>query len=165
MTYVLGGAQTDFARNIAKEGNGLVELLAEVVSAAVEDAGVSESAVEVAHIGNLAGELFTGQAQLGGLLITAVPERRPDRTWPPGRRDRRTHAPRRGPAGQRHRERNAGRPRPYRPDGQRRRLLHHRRLAGRHRRLTASRIEQTWGMSSCRVIVCWLTSIMCSLPT
>jgi acetyl-CoA C-acetyltransferase len=73
MTYVLGGAQTDFARNIGKEGKGLLELLAEVVPAAVADAGVGESTVEVAHIGNLAGELFTGQAQLGGLLVTAVP--------------------------------------------------------------------------------------------
>nr|WP_313885725.1 beta-ketoacyl synthase N-terminal-like domain-containing protein [Fodinicola feengrottensis] len=73
MTYVLGGAQTDFARNFGKEGNGLLEMLAEVVPAALADAEVPQQAVQVAHVGNLAGELFTGQAQLGGLLVAAVP--------------------------------------------------------------------------------------------
>ncbi|EOD63996.1 acetyl-CoA acetyltransferase [Amycolatopsis vancoresmycina] len=72
--FVLGGAQTDFARNFTKEGRGLLELFAEVVPAALADAGVSAEDVEVAHVGNLAAELFTGQAQLGGLLVAAVPE-------------------------------------------------------------------------------------------
>ena len=72
--YVLGGAQTDFARNFTKEGRGLLELFAEVVPAALADAGVRAEDVEVAHVGNLAAELFTGQAQLGGLLVAAVPE-------------------------------------------------------------------------------------------
>jgi acetyl-CoA C-acetyltransferase len=72
--FVLGGAQTDFARNFTKEGRGILELFAEVVPAALADAGVSADDVEVAHIGNLAAELFTGQAQLGGLLVAAVPE-------------------------------------------------------------------------------------------
>jgi acetyl-CoA C-acetyltransferase len=72
--FVLGGAQTDFARNYAKEGRGILELFAEVVPAALADAGVAAEDVEVAHVGNLAAELFTGQAQLGGLLVAAVPE-------------------------------------------------------------------------------------------
>ncbi|MCR6488925.1 acetyl-CoA acetyltransferase [Amycolatopsis sp. OK19-0408] len=72
--FVLGGAQTDFARNYAKEGRGILELFAEAVPAALADAGVSPSDVQVAHVGNLAAELFTGQAQLGGLLVAAVPE-------------------------------------------------------------------------------------------
>jgi len=72
--FVLGGAQTDFARNYTKEGRGILELFAEVVPAALADAGVTAEDVEVAHVGNLAAELFTGQAQLGGLLVAAVPE-------------------------------------------------------------------------------------------
>ncbi|MEU4252347.1 acetyl-CoA acetyltransferase [Amycolatopsis sp. NPDC026612] len=72
--FVLGGAQTDFARNVTKEGRGILELFAEVVPAALTDAGVSAADVEVAHVGNLAAELFTGQAQLGGVLVAAVPE-------------------------------------------------------------------------------------------
>jgi acetyl-CoA C-acetyltransferase len=72
--FVLGGAQTDFARNFAKEGRGIFEMFAEVVPAAIADAGVTAADVGVAHVGNLAAELFTGQAQLGGLLVAAVPE-------------------------------------------------------------------------------------------
>ncbi len=70
--YVLGGAQTDFARNWSKEGLGLGDLLAAVVPDALADARVAPSDVAVAHVGNLAGELFAGQAQLGGLLVGAV---------------------------------------------------------------------------------------------
>ncbi|MEC3980744.1 acetyl-CoA acetyltransferase [Amycolatopsis sp. H20-H5] len=72
--FILGGAQTDFARNFAKEGAGLFEMFAEVVPAALADARVDAAEVDVAHVGNLAAELFTGQAQLGGLLVAAVPE-------------------------------------------------------------------------------------------
>jgi acetyl-CoA C-acetyltransferase len=72
--FVLGGAQTDFARNFAKEGRGIFEMFAEVVPAALADAGVTAADVGVAHVGNLAAEQFTGQAQLGGLLVAAVPE-------------------------------------------------------------------------------------------
>lgn len=72
--YVLGGAQTDFARNFTKEGGGLFEMFAEIVPSALTDAEVDAGQVEVAHVGNLAGELFTGQAQLGGLLVAAIPE-------------------------------------------------------------------------------------------
>ncbi len=70
--FVLGGAQTDFARDFAEEG--LFGMFAEVVPAALADARVEVADVEVAHVGNLAAELFTGQAQLGGLLVAAVPE-------------------------------------------------------------------------------------------
>ncbi|MBB5855936.1 acetyl-CoA acetyltransferase [Amycolatopsis umgeniensis] len=72
--FVLGGAQTDFARNFAKEGGGLFEMFAEVVPDALVDAQVETNEIGVAHVANLAGELFTGQAQLGGLLVSAVPE-------------------------------------------------------------------------------------------
>ncbi|EME52775.1 acetyl-CoA acetyltransferase [Amycolatopsis decaplanina] len=72
--FVLGGAQTDFARNFAKEGGGLFEMFAEVVPDALVDAQVETNDVGVAHVANLAAELFTGQAQLGGLLVAAVPD-------------------------------------------------------------------------------------------
>lgn len=78
--YILGGAQTDFARNWAKEGLGclgclgLVDPMREVALAAAADAKVDPEAIEVVHVGNLAGELFAGQAHLGGLMATAVPE-------------------------------------------------------------------------------------------
>ncbi|NEW34062.1 thiolase domain-containing protein [Nocardia cyriacigeorgica] len=71
--YVLGGAQTDFARNWSKEGLGLVDMFAEIVPAALSDACVAEREVGVIHVSNLAGELFAGQAQLGGMVVAAVP--------------------------------------------------------------------------------------------
>ncbi|KAA1380094.1 acetyl-CoA acetyltransferase [Aeromicrobium fastidiosum] len=71
--YVLGGAQTDFARNWAKEGLGLLDMLTEVLPATFADAQVPSSEVQVVHVGNLAGELFAGQAQLGGLVAAADP--------------------------------------------------------------------------------------------
>ncbi|MCD9199862.1 acetyl-CoA acetyltransferase [Aeromicrobium wangtongii] len=71
--YVLGGAQTDFARNWAAEGLGLIDMLREVLPATFADAQVDPTEVEVVHVGNLAGELFSGQAQLGGLVVAAEP--------------------------------------------------------------------------------------------
>jgi acetyl-CoA C-acetyltransferase len=72
-TYVLGGYQTDFARNLAKEGVGIYELLEEAVCGALEETGVAAEDVEVAHVGNLAAELFCGQAQLGGMVAAVHP--------------------------------------------------------------------------------------------
>ncbi|EMD24576.1 acetyl-CoA acetyltransferase [Amycolatopsis azurea] len=72
--FVLGGAQTDFARNFAKEGGGLYEMFAEVVPDALVDAQVETGDIGVAHVANLAAELFTGQAHLGGLLVAAIPD-------------------------------------------------------------------------------------------
>ncbi|MDI2125882.1 acetyl-CoA acetyltransferase [Yinghuangia seranimata] len=71
--FILGGAQTDFARHWAKEGLGLRDMLREAVEEALADAAVDVADVDVVHIGNLAGELFAGQAQLGGLAALAVP--------------------------------------------------------------------------------------------
>lgn len=70
-TYILGGAQTDFARNWTKEGLGLFDMLAEVLPATFSDAKVDAEDVDVVHVGNLASELFTGQAQLGGMVAAA----------------------------------------------------------------------------------------------
>ena len=71
--FFLGGAQTDFARNIAREGKELVDLVGEVTLAAVADARVELGAIASIHVGNAFGELFTGQAQMGALPATAIP--------------------------------------------------------------------------------------------
>lgn len=39
--FILGGAQTDFARNWKKEGKGMIALLKEVVADGLTDAGLS----------------------------------------------------------------------------------------------------------------------------
>ncbi len=71
--FILGGAQTDFARNWAKEGLGLFDLLTEVLPATFADARIDPADVDVVHVGNLAAELFAGQAQLGGMVAAAEP--------------------------------------------------------------------------------------------
>jgi len=72
--FFLGGAQTDFARNVAREGKELADLVREVTLGALADASLDASAVESIHVGNAFGELFTGQAQMGALPATMVPE-------------------------------------------------------------------------------------------
>ncbi|MCC5995755.1 MAG: acetyl-CoA acetyltransferase [Oceanicaulis sp.] len=64
--FILGGAQTDFARNWAREDAGLFELMQAALLDALDDARIEPGAVETLHIGNFAGELFAGQGMLGG---------------------------------------------------------------------------------------------------
>ena len=72
-TYILGGYQTDFARNVTKEGGDVYSLLEEAVLGALEETQVPAADVDVAHVGNLAAELFCGQAQLGGMVAAIDP--------------------------------------------------------------------------------------------
>ncbi len=66
--YILGGHQTDFARNYAREGLTIFDLLKDGVEGAFAAAALDPNEVEVAHVGNFVGELFTGQGMLGGFL-------------------------------------------------------------------------------------------------
>lgn len=72
--WVLGGHQTDFARNWSREGLDFADLTEEVVRGALDDAGIAPADVGVIHVGNAFGQLFTGQGQLGGMPATVVPE-------------------------------------------------------------------------------------------
>ena len=66
--FILGGAQSDFARNIDREGGGMFELFRDVAEAAFTATGIEPKDVETAHVGNFVGELFAGQGQLGGFF-------------------------------------------------------------------------------------------------
>ena len=72
--FILGGAQTDFARNIDREGGGMFELFRDVAEAAFEATGIAPAEVETAHVGNFVGELFAGQGQLGGFFGHVHPD-------------------------------------------------------------------------------------------
>lgn len=72
--FVLGGAQSDFARNFDREGGGLFELFREVTEGAFAATGIEPKEVQTAHVGNFAGELFAGQGQLGGFLGHVHPD-------------------------------------------------------------------------------------------
>jgi acetyl-CoA C-acetyltransferase len=69
--YVLGGWQSDFAAKAGEGGFG--GLLAGAVEGALDDARLDPADIEVAHVGNLAGELFCGQAHLGAMLASVDP--------------------------------------------------------------------------------------------
>lgn len=72
-TFVLGGYQTDFARNVTREGSDIAALIAEAALGACEDARVEPREIEVGHVGNFIGEVISGQGHLGGLLVEAHP--------------------------------------------------------------------------------------------
>lgn len=71
---ILGGYQTDFARNLTREGLDLSDLVAEVVAGTLADAGITAAEVGVIHVGNAFGQLFTGQGHLGAMPATVEPD-------------------------------------------------------------------------------------------
>lgn len=72
--YLLGGAQTDFARNWHREGLDLFAMFREVVEAGVADAALDPARIEVGHVGNFVAELFCGQGLIGGFFGHVFPE-------------------------------------------------------------------------------------------
>lgn len=74
--YVLGGAQTDFARNWTKEGKGVIALLKEVIEDTLCATNISYSQIEelnkrgkiACFIGNFCAEYYVNQGHLGALL-------------------------------------------------------------------------------------------------
>jgi acetyl-CoA C-acetyltransferase len=71
--YVLGGYQTDFARNWTKENKHIVAMLREAVRGGLEATGVEAKDVEVGHVGNFAAELYAMQGHLGAFLVDTDP--------------------------------------------------------------------------------------------
>jgi acetyl-CoA C-acetyltransferase len=70
-TFVLGGCQTDFARNIAKEGLEVSDLVREVTEGTLAAAEVET--VDTIHVGNAFGQLYNGQGHLGAMPAQVVP--------------------------------------------------------------------------------------------
>jgi acetyl-CoA C-acetyltransferase len=71
--FILGGWQSDFAENWARQGRELFDALRDAALAGLEVTGLAPEQIEVAHIGNFAAELFCGQGHLGGLFAQAHP--------------------------------------------------------------------------------------------
>ena len=72
-TFILGGYQSDFARNIAKEGLEVSDLVAEVVTETLDAARIGSESIETVHVGNAFGQLFNGQGHLGAMPATVEP--------------------------------------------------------------------------------------------
>jgi len=69
--YFLGGWQTDFAVNWARQGLELADGIRAVLEGGLAATGLEAREIESAHVGNFAGELFCGQGHLGGLVAAA----------------------------------------------------------------------------------------------
>lgn len=73
MVYILGGWQSDFKRNWAREGLEIGDGFAEALHGGLEAVGMAPGEIEVGHVGNFVGDLFSGQGQLGGFFAMAEP--------------------------------------------------------------------------------------------
>ena len=71
--YILGGHQSDFARNWRKEEANLRDVMAEATAGTLAAAGAEAGDVDTAHVGNFAGELYAKQGQLGGFFAEFDP--------------------------------------------------------------------------------------------
>lgn len=69
--YILGGWQSDFAEK-APDAQ-FFPLLRDATYGALDDSRVTAAEVDVIHVGNFAGEMFTGQGQLGGMVVAVDP--------------------------------------------------------------------------------------------
>jgi acetyl-CoA C-acetyltransferase len=66
--YLLGGAQTDFSRNWAREGLGIYDMFRETTLQGLQQTALDPADIAVGHVGNFVAELFAGQGQLGGFF-------------------------------------------------------------------------------------------------
>lgn len=71
--YVLGGYQTDFARNWNKENKHIVAMMREAVAGGLAATGIDAKDVETGHVGNFAAELYAMQGHLGAFLVDTDP--------------------------------------------------------------------------------------------
>jgi acetyl-CoA C-acetyltransferase len=68
MVYILGGWQSDFSVNWARQGMSLTDAFAQAVGEGLAAVDLDPGDLETGHVGNFAGELFAGQGLLGGFF-------------------------------------------------------------------------------------------------
>lgn len=74
MVYVLGGWQSDFARNWAREGIDIAAAFSEALQEGMASTDVAPGDIESGHVGNFVADLFAGQGLLGGFFGQVHPE-------------------------------------------------------------------------------------------
>jgi acetyl-CoA C-acetyltransferase len=72
--YVLGGYQTDFKRNWAREGLEIFDMFRETLEHGLAAAKLDAADIETAHVGNFTAELFCNQGHLGGFFAAVDPK-------------------------------------------------------------------------------------------
>lgn len=71
--YILGGYQTDFARNWAKENKHIVAMMREAYQGSLGVTEVEPGDIDAAFIGNFAAELYCMQGHLGAFFVDFDP--------------------------------------------------------------------------------------------
>ena len=71
--YILGGYQTDFARNWKKENKHISAMIREAVQGGLAATNIDPKDVDVGHVGNFAAELYAMQGHLGAFLVDVDP--------------------------------------------------------------------------------------------
>ena len=71
--YIIGGAQSDFARNWNKEGKHFSAVMREVVNSGLEQAQIEPHEIQTAHVGNFGAELYAKQGQLNAFFLEVDP--------------------------------------------------------------------------------------------
>jgi acetyl-CoA C-acetyltransferase len=70
--WILGGYQSDFSRNLTREGIDFAGLTNEVVTSTLHAAGIDAADIGVVHVGNAFGEMFAAQGHLGAMPASVV---------------------------------------------------------------------------------------------
>lgn len=73
MVYVLGGWQSDFARNWDRQGMGIGDGFVDTVRNGLEATRLDAAEIESGHVGNFVGDLFARQGLLGGFFAYVDP--------------------------------------------------------------------------------------------
>jgi acetyl-CoA C-acetyltransferase len=72
-TYILGGYQTDFARNWKRENKHIVAIMREAYEGSIAETNISPDQIDAAFIGNFAAELYCTQGHLGAFFVDLDP--------------------------------------------------------------------------------------------
>lgn len=72
--WIIGGYQSDFARNFTKESLEISDLVAETTNGTLAHTGISPAAIEVIHVANAMGEFYVKQGHLSSMVASVVPE-------------------------------------------------------------------------------------------
>src|SRR5947207_14596093 len=68
VVYILGGARTEFKRNLKKEGKRIRHIIIEAGKKAIDEAKIDPGEIQAGAVGNFNAGQFTKQLQLGAFI-------------------------------------------------------------------------------------------------
>lgn len=71
--YLIGGFQTDFARNWSRENKHITAMMREAYQGSIENTEIDPGDIDAAFIGNFAGELYCMQGHLSAFFVDFDP--------------------------------------------------------------------------------------------